>query len=242
MIPVSIEHAADSLSLNARLEWVPTSAVTKQNVEQVLGRFDGIFGAPGSPYESFDGALATIEFARTRNRPYFGSCAGFQHALIEYARNVMGIADAHSAEYGTDSKNIVVTPVSCPVPNRPAGQPRLSGAVDCTENRIRIKPETRAFRIYQREGVLEEYFCNYEANLAFQSRFDAAGLRISGFGPGGEARIVEFSPHRFFLATLFQPMRATAPGRPHPLIVSYLQAAAQYKRAKESSGAIRARA
>lgn len=236
-IAPAIGHAAESLSVDAGVQWIFTRELTNQNVAKVLGEFHGLIVAPGSPYESFDGALAAIEFGRTGLRPYYGSCAGFQHALIEYARNVMGLADAHSAEYGTDSKNIVVVPVSCPVPNRPAGQPKLSGAVDCPETTIRILPGTRAAKIYQRKKAVEEYFCNYEANLAFQSRFDAAGLRVTGVGPQGEARIVEIPAHPWFLATLFQPQRATAPGRPHPLFVDYLRAAAQYKQEATAHGA-----
>jgi CTP synthase (UTP-ammonia lyase) len=236
-IAPAIAHEAQKLALDARVEWIPTRAITRQNVARALGGFHGLIVAPGSPYESFDGVLAAIEFGRTGLRPFYGSCGGFQHTLIEYARNVMGLADAHSAEYGTDSKNIVVVPVSCPVPNRPAGQPKLSGAVDCSETSIRILPGTRAARIYRREKAVEEYFCNYEANLAFQSRFDAAGLRVTGVGPQGEARIVEIPAHPWFLATLFQPQRATAPGRPHPLFIDYLRAVAQYKRETTARGA-----
>jgi CTP synthase (UTP-ammonia lyase) len=237
MIREAIGHAAESLCVDAHVEWIPTPEITNQNVGKVLAGFHGLIVAPGSPYQSFDGALAAIEFGRTGLRPYYGSCAGFQHTLIEYARNVMGLADAHSAEYGTDSKNIVVVPVSCPVPNRPTGQPRLSGAVDCPENTIRILPGTRAARIYQRESAVEEYFCNYEANLAFQSRFDVAGLRVTGVGPHGEARIVEIPAHPWFLATLFQPQRATAPGRPHPLFFNYQRAVEQYRRESTAQGA-----
>ena len=237
-IASAIEHAAQILGRDARVEWIPTRAITKQNVAQVLGGFHGLIVAPGSPYESFDGALAAIEFGRTGERPCYGSCGGFQHALIEYARNVMGLADAHSAEYGIDSKNIIVVPVSCPVPNRPAGEPKLSGAVDCPETTIRILPGTKAAEIYQREKVVEEYFCNYEANLVFQSRLDDAGLRVTGVGPHGEARIVEIPGHPWFLATLFQPQRATAPGRPHPLFVEYLRAVSRYEREATARGAI----
>lgn len=234
----AIAHAAQKHGLDARVEWIPTRVVKKQNVTRVLDGFHSLIVAPGSPYESFDGALAAIEFGRTGARPCFGSCAGFQHVLIEYARNVLGLADAHSAEYDTDSRNVVVVPVSCPVPNRPAGAPRLSGAVECPETTIRILPGTRAAEIYKCEKVVEEYFCNYESNPAFQSRFDAAGLRLSGVGPHGEARIVEIPSHRWFLATLFQPQRATAPGRPHPIFVAYLNAVARHAREQTAKAPI----
>jgi CTP synthase (UTP-ammonia lyase) len=242
-IAKAIQHAGEKLGFDACVEWISTPAFTRQNVGQVLSGFHGLIAAPASPYQSFEGMLATIESGRKGRRPFYGSCGGFQHTLIEYARNVMSLPDAHSAEYGTASKNIVVVPVSCPVPGRPAGEPKLSGAVDCPETTVRILPGTKAAEIYKRDKVVEEYFCNYEANLAFQSRFDAAGLRVTGVGPNGEARVVEIPQHPWFLATLFQPQRATAPGKPHPLFVHYLRAAAQFKQANAiSSGRSEAQA
>jgi CTP synthase (UTP-ammonia lyase) len=135
----------------------------------------------------------------------------------------MGLADAQSAEHGVASENLIVAPVACPLPNRAEGAPKLSGS-----DTIRLQPGTLAFRIYQREEVTEEYFCNYELNPAYQPRMEAAGLRISGFGPNGEGHVAELPTHPFFFVSLFQPPLSSAPGHPHPVVIHYLRAAARF--------------
>ena len=138
---------------------------------------------------------------------------------MEYARNVLGIADAQHAEYDALVGTLLITPVACPVPDRAAGAPKLSGT-----QKISLRPGSLAHRIYGSDLIEEEYFCNYELNPAYQARIDAAGLRVIGTGEHGEARIVELPHHRFFLATLYLPQLASARHRPHPLIVAYLRA------------------
>jgi CTP synthase (UTP-ammonia lyase) len=144
---------------------------------------------------------------------------------------VLGLSDATSTEEGVPSTNMVIVPVSCPVPNRAAGAPKLSG-----DNNVRVMPDSLAFRIYGRVAIYEGYFCNYEVNLAYQERLAAAGLRLTGFGAAGEARIAESEartetgqPHPFFFATLFQPALHSERGKPHPVIVGFMEAAARFK-------------
>jgi CTP synthase (UTP-ammonia lyase) len=155
----------------------------------------------------------------------------------------MGLSDATSDEEGVPSTNMVIVPVSCPVPNCAAGAPKLSG-----DNNVRVVRDSRAFQIYGTEFIFEGYFCNYEVNLAYQERLAAAGLRLTGFGAGGEARIAESEarvetgqPHPFFFATLFQPALHSEPGKPHPVIVSFMEAAAQFKAPQGGSTAGAAR-
>ena len=112
--------------------------------------------------------------------------------------------------------NPVIVPVACPV--RSDGAPKLSGA-----SAVRVKPGSRASRIFRQERIAEEYFCNYEVHRDYEERLETAGLRIVGRGEAGEARIVELPEHRFFIATLFQPqLTSVAAGRPHPLLLEYL--------------------
>ena len=119
-------------------------------------------------------------------------------------------------EHGTSTSDPSIVPFSCPVPAD--GAPKLSGA-----GAIRLKPGSRAYRIFKREQITEEYFCNYEVNPDYEAKLEAAGLHITGRGPGGEARIEELAHDRFFVATLFQPqLTSAATGRPHPFILEYL--------------------
>lgn len=134
----------------------------------------------------------------------------------------MGIADADSAEHSTDSQNIIIAPVTCPVPVRPEGAPKLSGAC-----RLRIQTGSRLRAIYGANEVEEQYFCNYEVNPTYLRKLGSAGLRLAAFDDNGELRAVELPEHRFFIATLFQPQLSSTKEMPHPLIVQFLTAAAQ---------------
>jgi len=131
---------------------------------------------------------------------------------------VLGIADADTGEHDSASKNIVITAVACAVPNRAPNAPKLSGA-----GRVRIEEGSLLRAIYDSDTVDEEYFCNYEVNPEYEGKLEAAGLRVTARGPEGEARAVEISGHRFFLATLFQPQLCSTPDRPHPVLLAYLR-------------------
>jgi CTP synthase (UTP-ammonia lyase) len=134
--PDSLQHAARKLDFKVDSEWIPTPSLASPGSEKILESFDGLWATPGSPYKSFAGMLKGIEFARRRDWPFLGTCGGFQYALIEFARNVLGIADADSAENNSGSKNIVIYPVACAVPNRKGGAPKLSGVMP----EIRLRP------------------------------------------------------------------------------------------------------
>jgi CTP synthase (UTP-ammonia lyase) len=109
---------------------------TPDGAEKILESFDGLWASPGSPYKSLDGMLKGIEFARRRDWPFLGTCGGFQYAFIEFARHVLNIADADSAENNSGSKDVIIYPVACAVPNRKGNAPKLSGAVP----EIRLRP------------------------------------------------------------------------------------------------------
>src|SRR6266702_5606417 len=135
-IEKSLQHAAAKLSLPVESAWISTPSVLEPEAQRMLESFDGIWAAPGSPYKSFDGMLKGIEFARRRDWPFLGTCGGFQYALIECARNVLGIKDADSAENNSGSKNIIIYPVACAVSERGKNGPKLSGAIP----EIRLRP------------------------------------------------------------------------------------------------------
>ena len=143
----------------------------------------------------------------------------------------MGIADAESVEHNTLSENYLIVPVSCALPNRAPGAPKLSG-----EDEVRFVPGTTLHRIFGREISPEGYFCNYEVNPLFETRLAAAGLRISARGPRDEIRAVELPGHRFYVGTLFQPqLTSEANGQPHPLICAYLEAVRAFQKERQSA-------
>jgi CTP synthase (UTP-ammonia lyase) len=211
------------LGCTVESEWLPTPSLTSADSEKRLEAFDGIWAAPGSPYKSFDGMLKGIEIARRRDWPFIGTCGGFQYTLIECARNVLGIADADTAENNSGSQHIIIYPVACAVPNH-GKKPKLSGPIP----EIRLRPGSYLHTFYSQESVTEEFFCNFEVNPEYEWAAMEAGFPVVARGPNGEIRAIESPTHRFFIATLFQPQLSSKPGHPHPLVLAFLQAAADW--------------
>jgi len=230
----SIQHAAEQLKIAVEATWLPTPSLLESELDQKLEAFDGLWAAPGSPYKSADGMLRGIEFARRRDWPFLGTCGGFQYTLIECARNVLGMADADSAENSPPSGQIVISPVSCEVPNRAADAPRLSGSVPG----LRIRPGSYLHSFYKADIVEERFFCNFEVNPDFEWAFVEAGFPIVARGERNEPRAIECTGHRFFIATLYQPQLSSKPGKPHPVIVAFLRAAAEWKTQKLEDGVL----
>ena len=226
----ALQHAARSLNLQMESQWLPTSSLTAPDASRILESYDGLWAAPGSPFQSFDGMLKGIQFARTRDWPFLGTCAGFQYALIECARNVLGIPDADSAENQSGSKNIVIYPVACAVPDRKGDAPKLSG----TSSEIRLRPGSYLQSFYGKdaETATEEFFCNFEVNPDYEWCAMEAGFPVVARGAQGEIRAIESPASRFFLATLFQPQLSSTETKPHPIVIAFVQAAADWKKQK----------
>jgi CTP synthase (UTP-ammonia lyase) len=169
--------------------------------------------APGSPYRSIDGALRAIRYARESRRPLLGTCGGFQHVILEFTRNALGLHAADHAEYAPHAAELVIARLACSLSGQRAA--------------VLLKPGSRAASFYGPEPVIEEYRCSYGLAPAYAPALERAGLTISGEDANGEARIVEIERHPFYLATLFVPQLSSRPQRPHPLITAFVAATAQ---------------
>jgi CTP synthase (UTP-ammonia lyase) len=208
----ALSHAAHALSLDVEARWLPTPALAAQPASE-LASFAGFFVAPGSPYRSLDGALHGIRFAREAGRPLLGTCGGFQHVILEFARNVLGRAEARHAEYEPDAADPVIAPLACSL----AGERAT----------VRLRPGSRAASCYGAALVREEYRCSFGLAAGWGVTLERAGLLVSGEDERGEPRIVELAGHPFLLATLFVPQLSSRHGEPHPLIVAFVAAAAR---------------
>lgn len=207
-IPPALQMAANALELKLDWEWLPTETITS---EVILTSFDGIWCVPASPYRSMEGALRAIRFAREHERPFLGTCGGFQHALIEYARNVHGWADAEHAETSPDADRPVIVPLACAL-------------VEATDT-IQFVSGSLVSGIYGCAEAVEGYRCRYGLNEAFKQELVSGPLCISAVDASGEVRAVELAGHPFFVATLFQPERAALAGRLPPLARAFVEAA-----------------
>jgi CTP synthase (UTP-ammonia lyase) len=212
----AIQHAANYLGVTAAVEWLPTPLLA-HDPETQLRRFDALWCAPGSPYQSMAGALQGIRFAREQQRPFIGTCGGFQHVVLEYARNVLGFADAAHAESDPDASTLFISMLACSLVGKTM--------------HVHLEPSSRVFRMYQRAVVEEQYYCQFGLNPEYQATIHEGGLRVVGVDDDHEARIVELPDHPFFVATLFVPPLTSTPEQPHPLIIAYLQAAVDCRRA-----------
>jgi CTP synthase (UTP-ammonia lyase) len=207
---LAFKHSADRIGVGVEVEWLPTPSLDG-NAEGKMDRFDAFLCAPGSPYKSAEGALNGIRFARESDRPFLGTCGGCQNAIIEFARNVMGIEDAEHAEEQPGAENLFVTPLTC----------SLVGKIED----VKILSGSRAYKIYNTSSTKEKFYCNYGLNPSRRAEVEEAGLRVSGLDAGGEVRILELPKARFFFATLFVPQATSSPERPHPMITGLLHSA-----------------
>jgi CTP synthase (UTP-ammonia lyase) len=209
-------HAAAKLGLSIEPRWIATPTA-EQDPALALDGVHGVWGAPGSPFVSMRGMLRAVEHARVTDTPYLGTCAGFQYALIEITRNLLGLPNADSAENDPDGDCIVITPVQCQIPSGP----RLAGSA-----RVALTPGSLLARLCESTDLQAEYFCSFETNTRFEARWQAAGVRFGARGLEGEPRALELPDRRFFVATLFQPQLSSRFDQPHPIVLGFLKACA----------------
>jgi CTP synthase (UTP-ammonia lyase) len=205
-IPLALSLAAQQLGYSVEGHWLPTETI---HGEQDVQSFDGIWCVPASPYRSMDGALNAIRFARENHRPFLGTCGGFQHAVLEYAHNVLGWTDAEHGETSPEAARAVITPLACSL-------------VEATD-RVRLVAGSRIARAYDNLEAEERYRCRYGINRVFEEQIIGGPLQITATDANGEIRAIELTDHPFFVATLFQPERAALAGVLPPLVAAFVQ-------------------
>ncbi len=204
-IPKALALAADGAAVQP--VWLDTESALNADLEP----YAGFWCVPASPYRSMDGALRAIRYARENQRSYLGTCGGCQHAILEFARNVLKIADAGHTESDLSASEPVITSLACSL-------------IEADEV-LRPIPGSRLHEIYGVDEIRETYHCSYGLNPAYLTRLLDGGLRVGVMGPNGEARAFELPAHPFFFATLFQPERSAFKGKTHPLIQAFVAAA-----------------
>jgi CTP synthase (UTP-ammonia lyase) len=189
-------------------EWIHTNTIGADAPGR-LAEFSGVWVVPASPYADEKAALASITHARTQGIAFLGTCGGFQHALIEFAREALGLAQAGHGETDPGAAIQLVTPLTCSLVERTGRVHLLSGS--------------RLRDIYGAESGEEGYHCNYGLNPAYENL--VSRLRVSARDDEGEVRAIELQDHPFFIATLFQPERRALTGGLHPLVAAFIEAA-----------------
>ncbi|WP_458377101.1 CTP synthase C-terminal region-related (seleno)protein [Pseudomonas fluorescens] len=211
-IPVALGMAAEHAGLDVQFQWLATDRIDN---DTPLADFDGFWCVPASPYRNEAGALRAIRFAREQQRPFLGTCGGFQHAVLEYARNVLGWGDAEHGETSPDATRALLTPLTC----------SLVEAVDS----IHLVEGSLIAKAYENSEIREGYRCRYGVNPEFERALLSQQLCAVGHDSSGDLRAVELHGHPFFVATLFQPERAALKGLLPPLVSALIEACVRQK-------------
>jgi CTP synthase (UTP-ammonia lyase) len=211
-IPLLLDALADRDRLVLDAYWIPSKDAA---AEDAVRGFDAVWVLPGSPYRSEEGVLAAIRTAREDGVPFLGTCGGFQHALLEYARHVCGLTRVAHAENDPGAEDFLIEPLACSLVGHEAA--------------VVIEPGSLAQSVIGAERTVERYFCAYGPSRHLDT-LRAHGLRFSGHDEEGHVRVAELPGHPFFLATLFQPELYGDGSRPHPVVRALARAAVAHAR------------
>ena len=207
-VVANLAQVAATRGMDVRAEWIATDEIERDGTLR-LASADAIWISPGSPYRSLPGVLSAIRYARETGVPQLGTCGGFQHIVLEYGRNVMGL-DAYHAETDPDAPLLLLTALTC----SPAGQTMP----------VTLDGASRVAGWYGSTRITERYYCNYGLNPDYEAQVEVAGLRIVGWDDGGEPRVVDIPGHPFFIGALFVPQPSPDAESPHPLVAAFVEA------------------
>lgn len=204
----STRHIRPLLTEEIQFDWIATDIFNPQIIfgEQ---NYKGLWIAPGSPYKDMQNVLDAITYARQNYIPTLGNCAGFQHMLIEFARNVCGITGAGHEETNPESQDLLITRLSCSL-------------VEQEEELTITDINSILFSIVKKKRLLGKYFCNYGLNNTYAGTLKSHGLKFTAISPDNQFRAFELDKHPFFIGTLFQPALTSSTDAPNPILVEFI--------------------
>ncbi|MBK7639778.1 MAG: CTP synthase [Bacteroidetes bacterium] len=221
----SFVHASAKNDCKVKIHRIQSEKITDKNVEKMLIQMDGIFVAPGFGNRGIEGKIAAIKYAREKQIPFFGVCLGMQCATIEFARNVLKIENATSREFDTNTNNAVIDLMQEQKNVKNKGGTMRLGSYPCA-----LKQNSISYNAYGKEQINERHRHRYEFNNDYLERFEKAGMIASGFNPEkGLVEIIELKGHPWFVGVQFHPEYKSTILHPHPLFVSFINAAIQFR-------------
>lgn len=217
----SLFHAAAANDAVCDIKWVDSEELTQENINDVLGDCEGILVPGGFGDRGIEGMILAARYAREKDVPYLGICLGMQIAVIEFARNVVGWADANSAEFTSSSLH----PVIDLMPEQ-QGITAKGGTMRLGQYPCALDKESKAYELYGEETVYERHRHRYELNNDFREELCEKGLRLAGLSPDGRlVEVVENPANRWFVAAQFHPEFKSRPNKPQPLFYGFVKAA-----------------
>lgn len=204
-IPLALQMAADQLSASVEFTWVDSTDVSQDS----LSAYSGLWCVPASPYENTENVLQAINYARENDMPFLGTCGGYQHAALEFARNALAYREADNAEINPEASMPLISGLSCKLYDEQAS--------------INLLEDSFVASLYGTTTISEEYFCGYGVNRDYLTLFDNTDMKFSGFDEEGDPRALEITRNRFFVGTAFQPERSAFKNIAHPVIIAFLK-------------------
>lgn len=213
----SIRHVQKRLPVEFHCDWIGTD-IFDSHVVFAKG-YAGLWVVPGSPYKSMEHVLDAIYYTRTKGIPTLGTCAGFQHMLIEFARNVCGMQKADHEETSPDASELVISKLSCSLVRQ--------------EERVTIvDPGSKLFALMKKKEFTGKYYCNYGLNNAHVDILKQHGCSMTALSLDGQVRAFEVKSHPFFLGTLFHPPMASSYKAPNPILLGFFNECIAYAKNK----------
>lgn len=224
----SFIHAGAANEVKVNLRWVYSGDVTNENAASLLGGVDGILVAPGFGERGTEGKIAATRYARENGIPFLGICLGMQMAVVEFARDVLGLKQAHSSEIDPTTPDPVIDLMESQKEITDKGGTMRLGAWQCS-----VAKDSKAYQIYQSEEINERHRHRYELNLKYLDAIEQAGMKATGRNADtGLVDIVEIPSHPWFFGVQFHPEYRSKVEAPHPLFVGFVKAAMDYKKSK----------
>lgn len=204
----SIRQVQKILKDEIQFDWISSDMMNFKTAFQNM--YCGLWIAPGSPYKDMENVIKTITYARENNIPTFGNCGGFQHMIIEFARNVCGITNADHEETNPNSTDLLISKLSCSL-------------VEQEEELTITDTHSILFDTIKKDKLLGRYFCNYGINNKYIDILKSNGLQLTAISTDGQVRAFEITNHPFFVGTLFQPALTSTINDPNPLIIRFIK-------------------
>ncbi len=227
-ITESFIHAGAKNECKVKVKCIHSENINSENVAEKLKGLDGVLVAPGFGSRGIDGKIEAIKYVREHQIPFFGICLGMQCAVIEFARNVLGLKEAHSIEMNEDTKDPVISMMEEQKKIKNKGGTMRLGSYTCD-----LKKGSKAAAIYGKSRITERHRHRYEFNNSYLPQFEKAGMIASGINPENNlVEIVELKNHPFFLGGQFHPELKSTVDNPHPLFVNFVAAALSYSKKK----------
>ncbi len=223
-------HAGAMNECKVEVVNIHSEFITPENVEEKMASLDALLVAPGFGHRGIEGKIVAVKFARERGLPFFGICLGMQMAVIEYARNVLGMPEAHSTEMNPDTPHPVIDLMEAQKQITDKGGTMRLGSYMCD-----VDASSLAYRIYGKHRITERHRHRWEFNNAYLDAFEKAGMHASGKNPESTlVEIVEIPSHPFFIGVQYHPELKSTVENPHPIFVHFIRAAKEHAERKEA--------